>query len=240
MPTSASNVSPCTSSRSEPSGWKSAGSSSRAATARTRRPAPASRSFSARTRSLPASTGISDPSASLTYEERASRTSGAPLTKQRTTACAASSISWNVAINLYSESKGTSPTRGYARLVASTSTPPFSARTTSAASVGSPTISASRTAASLASAIGSRKGSSGVSVSPATRRIVPSVEYPSPSIEKRRPTTTSSRAVIWFSVSVPVLSEQIADVDPRVSTERSRFTIAPFAASACVPSESTS
>ena len=38
---------------------------------------------------------------------------------------------------------------------------------------------------------------------------------------------------------MPVLSEQIADVEPRVSTDRSRFTIAPFAASACVPSEST-
>ena len=42
-----------------------------------------------------------------------------------------------------------------------------------------------------------------------------------------------------MSVSVPVLSEQIADVAPSVSTERSRFTIAPLAASACVPSEST-
>ena len=34
------------------------------------------------------------------------------------------------------------------------------------------------------------------------------------------------------------MSEQIADVAPSVSTERSRFTIAPFAASAWVPSES--
>jgi hypothetical protein len=41
-----------------------------------------------------------------------------------------------------------------------------------------------------------------------------------------------------LSVSVPVLSEQIAEVEPSVSTDRSRFTIAPFAASACVPSES--
>ncbi len=38
---------------------------------------------------------------------------------------------------------------------------------------------------------------------------------------------------------MPVLSEQIADVEPRVSTDRSRLTIAPFAASACVPSERT-
>ena len=37
---------------------------------------------------------------------------------------------------------------------------------------------------------------------------------------------------------MPVLSEQIAEVEPSVSTDRSRFTIAPFAASACVPSES--
>ena len=32
-----------------------------------------------------------------------------------------------------------------------------------------------------------------------------------------------------MSVSVPVLSEQIADVEPSVSTDRSRLTIAPFA-----------
>ena len=37
---------------------------------------------------------------------------------------------------------------------------------------------------------------------------------------------------------MPVLSEQIAEVEPSVSTERSRLTIAPFAARACVPSES--
>ena len=36
---------------------------------------------------------------------------------------------------------------------------------------------------------------------------------------------------------MPVLSEQIADVEPSVSTDRSRLMIA-LAASACVPSES--
>ena len=51
----------------------------------------------------------------------------------------------------------------------------------------------------------------------------------------RRPTTAIWTAVIWFSVSVPVLSELIARVEPSVSTERSRFTIAPAAASFCVP-----
>ena len=42
-------------------------------------------------------------------------------------------------------------------------------------------------------------------------------------------------AVIWFSVSVPVLSELMAEVDPSVSTERSRFTMAPAWASELRP-----
>ena len=89
----------------------------------------------------------------------------------------------------------------------------------------------SRMTASLASAIGSMNGSSELSPVPATRRMRPVVEYPSPSTPNRRPTITSSRAVIWLSVSVPVLSEQIADVDPSVSTDLSRLTIAPLSAS---------
>ncbi len=44
-------------------------------------------------------------------------------------------------------------------------------------------------------------------------------------------------AVIWLSVSVPVLSELIAEVEPSVSTERSCFTIAPALASVWVPYE---
>jgi hypothetical protein len=47
----------------------------------------------------------------------------------------------------------------------------------------------------------------------------------------------SSTAVIWFSVSVPVLSELMADVEPSVSAERSRFTIAFACASIRVPSD---
>ena len=42
-------------------------------------------------------------------------------------------------------------------------------------------------------------------------------------------------AVIWLSVSVPVLSELSAEVEPSVSTERRRFMIAPAAASVCEP-----
>ena len=43
-------------------------------------------------------------------------TSGAPFTKQRTTSRPLRSVMrWNVAMNLYSESNGTSATRGVAR-----------------------------------------------------------------------------------------------------------------------------
>ena len=49
----------------------------------------------------------------------------------------------------------------------------------------------------------------------------------------------SSTAVIWLSVSVPVLSELIAEVEPSVSVERSRFMIAFAFASICVPCERT-
>ena len=53
------------------------------------------------------------------------------------------------------------------------------------------------------------------------------------------PGSTSSRAVILLSVRVPVLSEQIAEVEPRVSTAGSRFMIALRSASARVPIESS-
>jgi hypothetical protein len=56
-----------------------------------------------------------------------------------------------------------------------------------------------------------------------------------PSIAYRRPTTAIWTAVIWFRVSVPVLSELIAEVEPRVSVDCNRFMIAPALASACVP-----
>ena len=142
-------------------------------------------------------------------------------------------------MSLYSASNGTSPTRGCSRRVSSTSRPPFAASTTSAPSVGSPMHAPSRITASFASAIGSMNGSSDWSSTPrraadaqdaAGRRVALAVD--AVATARRR---TSWRAVIWLSVSVPVLSEQIADVEPSVSTDRSRLTIAPFAASACVP-----
>src|SRR4029450_5831521 len=62
---------------------------------------------------------------------------------------------------------------------------------------------------------------------------------PVPESAGRRPTPPIWTALIWLSVSVPVLSELIALVEPSVSTERSRFTIAPAAARVCVPMEGT-
>ena len=47
----------------------------------------------------------------------------------------------------------------------------------------------------------------------------------------------NSTAVILFRVSVPVLSEQMAETDPKVSTDGSRLTIAFWAASTRVPIE---
>src|SRR3954471_12978582 len=47
----------------------------------------------------------------------------------------------------------------------------------------------------------------------------------------------SSTAVIWLSVSVPVLSGLIAGVEPSVSVERRRFMMALALASVCVPFE---
>ena len=51
------------------------------------------------------------------------------------------------------------------------------------------------------------------------------------------PGTTNSRAVILLRVSVPVLSEQIADTEPSVSTDGSRLTMALCSASTRVPIE---
>ena len=49
---------------------------------------------------------------------------------------------------------------------------------------------------------------------------------PSDARSTTRPSATSRITVMRFSVIVPVLSEQITDADPSVSTEDSFFTIA--------------
>jgi hypothetical protein len=50
---------------------------------------------------------------------------------------------------------------------------------------------------------------------------------------------TASWTVIWFSVSVPVLSEHTTDADPSVSTDDGRLTIVWRGAIRCTPSAST-
>ena len=49
--------------------------------------------------------------------------------------------------------------------------------------------------------------------------------------------SSTSTTVIWFIVSVPVLSELIADVDPSVSTDTSSLTMAFSPASSLAPAE---
>ena len=62
--------------------------------------------------------------------------------------------------------------------------------------------------------------------------------YPSPvTVNWLWPGTTNSRAVILFRVSVPVLSEQMAETEPSVSTDGRRLTMAFCSASTRVPIE---
>ena len=77
-------------------------------------------------------------------------------------------------MNLYAESNGTSASRGYARRVSSALTPSFAARTTSAASVGSPiTVPSSPTVASVSRASPSARRVKSGTGTPATDSIVP-------------------------------------------------------------------
>src|SRR3954454_19227437 len=56
-----------------------------------------------------------------------------------------------------------------------------------------------------------------------------------PVMEYRSVGSITSTTVTWFMVNVPVLSELIADVEPRVSTESRLFTTAPCAARSLDP-----
>ncbi len=118
----------------------------------------------------------------------------------------------------------------------------MAAATTSAPSVGSPTMlqvslsctrwaSLQRTAArrrSLRSSSSSLTGSD-------PRMNVPSGSYPTPVTSMVWPSSQMRRTVISFLVSVPVLSEQINVVQPSVSTAGSRLTMAFRLAILCTP-----
>ena len=67
----------------------------------------------------------------------------------------------------------------------------------------------------------------------------PAGSYPAPVRSTLPLAVTIARTVIWFFVSVPVLSEQMVVVEPSVSTDESLRTITFRFAIRCVPSEST-
>jgi hypothetical protein len=168
MPTIASSVRSSTNTSRSPPGSNVAGSKSRRATTMTRSPALAIRSFSSSASwRLSSVTATRSASGIHTWAPRSMRTSGAPLTKQRTMGrSCASVISWKVAMNLYSESNGTSAIRGKRLRASSTLTPPFSASTMSAPSVGSPMSASPSRRASAHNAIGSMISSSGSALPP--------------------------------------------------------------------------
>jgi hypothetical protein len=82
--------------------------------------------------------------------------------------------SWKVAMNLYSESNGTSARRGRASRVSGASAPIFAASTTKAASVGSPmTDPSSPTVASVHRIRPMARRRKSGAAPPATPRIAP-------------------------------------------------------------------
>ena len=72
-------------------------------------------------------------------------------------------------------------------------------------------------------------------VSPTTARMAPVLAYPSPATWYQWVRMYSERTIISFIVRVPVLSELIALVAPRVSTSVRFFTIALASASSLAP-----
>ena len=209
------------------------------ATASTRRPSPARRSFSASTRSVasPADRGgRARPYPGSAEAHGQQHVSGAPLTKHRTTARPSSSISWNVAISLYSASKGTSATRGRSPGLLHVEPGPWR-RADDQRPLGG--ITDARPVADHGIVGQCHRQHERL------QRAVIGAGDPK-DVPRRRSTLTvdvepaadedRAVAVIWLRVSVPVLSEQMAEVEPSVSTDLSRLTMAPFAASSACPS----
>ncbi len=148
-------------------------------------------------------------------------------------------------IRLRSELNGSSESRGARAASCSCRSPPFSASTTRAASVGSPsTVQPSWpwiSRASLQSSPARSRSSSGPgsTTSPPERKR-PKGSYPAPSTVISPAGVQTRSTVIWFSVRVPVLSVQITVVSPSVSTDESRRTSALRFAIRCVARASDS
>ena len=151
---------------------------------------------------------------------RPSSTSGAPFVKSS----ALPPISCRVDINFLSESKGSSPILGCV-LRSSSSFPPLWRQNVSrAVSVGSPICVSPRSEPSLQSA-------------PAviTSRRIPESAVPASPASHSRPSAKAFCTVMRFCVNVPVLSEQITETQPRLSTARRFLMIAFSFAIFCVP-----
>ena len=106
------------------------------------------------------------------------------------------------------------------------------AATTSAPSVGSPSTCGrpsrltSRASDASTPAASRARTLSGGSIARPASRISPFASYPAPVTSRSRSSAKSCRTVISFRVNVPVLSEQMTDVLPSVSTMGRRRTSA--------------
>ena len=143
------------------------------------------------------------------------------------------------------ESKGSSATRGRCATSCSCRSPPFSARTTSAPSVGSPTtvqppswVTSRVSLQSRPARSSSASGPGWITWPPLRNR--PNGSYPTPSTSTSRSGVQTRCTVSSFSVRVPVLSVQITVVSPSVSTDESRRTSARRRAIRCVARASES
>ena len=187
----------------------------------------------------PASSRSFTPSAVRTRVHRGSSTSTAPL--QRATTAPSSRVT--TVMRLRALLNGTVCSTARPCIAASRVTPPFSPRTSSAPSVGSPvSTTAAPLRATLAvftttAATSARRTASGSSVSAAPSLAKPpSRPSPSPLTSYDASAVASARTVISLRVSVPVLSEQITVAQPSVSTAASLRTSAPRCAMRCMPS----
>ncbi len=131
----------------------------------------------------------------------------------------------NVVIRLVSEVNGISLIRGNCASRSALLIPIFAAATTSAPSVGSPLMpqrpsgswimwASDANVADCKSCFNPTDGSKGLSL----RENCPCGVYPAPETSSVMPATYTLRIVISSLVSVPVLSEQITEVLPSVST----------------------
>ena len=163
---------------------------------------------------------------------RASTSSGAPLVL----ITSSPSCSSTVVMSLSRGSKRNTRRRAASRRLAETSRPQAAASSSSATSVGSPAGALVPFAASSAELQANTTWASRYVPAAAGRAAIPSGVSRSASPAGVHTLVTC----ILFWVSVPVLSVQMTEVDPRVSTADSRLTRAPRRAISRTPTASAS